>query len=347
MTRTHSINLLAVIEQWPLKRPVRISNHTFVSVDVVVVTLRRGRFSGRGEAVGLYYNNDTPEKLLAAIEAVRPAIVAGASREDLQRLLPPGGARNALDCAYWSLAAAERRQPVWAIAGCKKPRPLLTTFTCGLDNPEAMALSAREYIGAKAIKLKLAGDEEDAARVRSVRHARPDVWLGVDANQALTPRSFERLLPVLVDTCVALIEQPFQVGCEVNLGDLRSPIPIAADESVQDIRDVERAAKLANVINIKLDKCGGLTEALAMAKMARSLGLDVMVGNMTGTSLSTAAAFVVGQQAQIVDLDGPLFLKRDRDPGVTYRDGLLECPDDIWAKGLCDDAICPGQGTTS
>jgi L-alanine-DL-glutamate epimerase-like enolase superfamily enzyme len=254
-------------------------------------------------------------------------------REGLRQVLPSGGARNAVDCAMWDLDARLADEPAWKLAGLQPPRPLVTTFTVGANPPEKMAEAAVAYTGARAIKVKLTGAAEDADRVRAIRQALPDVWLGVDANQGFTLASLEALMPVLIDANVQLIEQPFPVGREADLDGLRGPIPIAADESVQDSADIGPLAGRVNVINIKLDKCGGLTEALRMAKLARAHGLDVMVGNMTGTALSTAPALLVGQLCKIVDLDGPIFLREDRKPGTVYADGTVWCDPAVWGGG--------------
>ena len=189
------------------------------------------------------------------------------------------------------------------------------------------------YAGAQAIKLKLTGLPVDAERVRAVRAARPDAWLGVDANQGFTRASLADLMPVLVDARVGLIEQPFPIGREADLDGLRSPIPIAADESAQDLQDVAGLVGRFDIVNIKLDKSGGLTEGLAMARQARALGLGVMVGNMTGTALGMAPAALVGQLCRIVDLDGPIFLRNDRSPGVVYENGTFWCPPEVWGGG--------------
>jgi len=193
-----------------------------------------------------------------------------------------------------------------------------------------MAVKARAYVGARAIKLKLTGDAVDAERVRAVREVLPEVWIGVDANQGFSPASLEKLMPRLVEARVALIEQPFPAGQEALLDGFNSPIPVAADESVQSLRDVPSLVGRFNVMNIKLDKCGGLTEALAMARAAHSLGLDSMVGNMMGTSLAMAPAFLVGQLCDLVDLDGPVFLKSDRTDAVQYVDGFISCRETLW-----------------
>jgi L-alanine-DL-glutamate epimerase-like enolase superfamily enzyme len=319
-----------VIEKWPLKAPFRITGYTFEYANVLVVTVERNGLIGRGEGSGVYYLNDTPPTMLMQIEAIRDAIDSGVSRQVIQTLLPPGGARNALDCALWDLEARSTDTPVWKLAGLEAPRPLLTTHTVGVGTPEEMAAGAVAYTEARAIKVKLNGDGQDAERVKAIRAARPGVWMGVDANQGFTRDSLEKLLPTLVDCQISLVEQPFKVGEEALLEGFDSPIPIAADESLLSLKDLPRIAPLFDTVNIKLDKCGGLTEALAIAREAKSLGLGVMVGNMVGTSLSMAPAFVLGQLCDVVDLDGPLFLTEDRTPGVVYKNGEIFCPGEVW-----------------
>ena len=251
-------------------------------------------------------------------------------REGLQRLLPAGGARNALDCALWDLEAQRLGVPAWRIADLEPPMPQITAHTIGAGSPQKMGQSALEYSGARLIKLKLTGEPVDAERVRRVRMMRPDVGLIVDANQGFTRETLLELLPVLVDADVKLIEQPFRIGQEAQLENLDSPIPFGADESAQTAADVARLAPYFEVINIKLDKSGGLTEALAMVREIRRPGLEAMIGNMTGTSLAMAPAFLVAQSCKFVDLDGPMFLQSDRVPAVTYHAGAISCPEALW-----------------
>jgi L-Ala-D/L-Glu epimerase len=328
------LKLRAEIERWPLVAPFRIAGHVWKELDVLVVTIERDGLTGRGEAAGVYYKSDTPAAMLGHIEALRPAIEAGVSRSALRELLPPGGARNALDCALWDLEAKWSGSAAWKIAGMERPRALLTTFTCGADEPEQMAAAARGYVHAKALKIKLMGDSLDAKRLKAVRDARPDVWLGVDGNQGFNRDSLERLVPTLVETDIKLVEQPFPIGRDDWLDELHLPIPLAADESVQNLSDIDRLVGRYTVVNVKLDKCGGLTEGIEMVQAARRLGLDAMVGNMLGTSLAMAPAFLLGQLCQIVDLDGPIFLKTDRAMGVLYSNGLISCPEELWG-GSC------------
>ena len=325
-----SLTLRADIEQWPLRAPFRITGYTWEFIDVLVVSLEKDGHVGRGEAAGVYYKNDTPASMMKQIERLRVQIEAGTSREDVQHMLPAGGARNALDCALWDLEAKLRGEHAWQMAGLAEPRPLLTTFTCGAAEPETMAGTAVGYANARAIKLKLTGEAIDAERVRAVRAARGDVWLGVDANRGFSLASLEELMPVLLDARVSLIEQPFPIGQDALLDGSQSSIPIAADESVQSLDDIRGLVGRYQVVNIKLDKCGGLTEGLAMARAARELGLDPMVGNMMGTSLGMAPAFLLGQLCEVVDLDGPIFLKSDRSNAVQYSDGFITCPQSLW-----------------
>lgn len=324
------LQLQVSIEKWPTKAPFHITGYTFTAFEAVVVSLHDGDLIGRGEGLGVYYKLDTPTSMLAQIEALRPTIEAGLTRQQLQHLLPAGGARNAIDCALWDLEAKRSGEFVWELAGQKAPRALVTTFTVGAEGPDVMAERAVAYAGARAIKIKLTDDDLNAQRVLAVRAARPDVWLMVDANQGFTRESFARLLPTLAEARVDVVEQPFPIGEEAWLDGLERPIRIAADESVQDRSDLQNVLGRADIVNIKLDKCGGLTEALALAAEARRLGFDLMVGNMSGSSLAMAPAFVVGQLCDVVDLDGPTFLTTDRSPAATYEDGKIWCPEDVW-----------------
>jgi L-alanine-DL-glutamate epimerase-like enolase superfamily enzyme len=316
-----------------LAEPFRISGYVFETSDVLVATLEDGGHRGRGEASGVYYLGDDLANMRAAIEAARPAIEAGVSREELRAVMPPGGARNAVDAALWELEAARSGKPVWALVGVPEPRPIVTTFTIGADTPEVMAAKAISYAGARSIKVKLTGELDlDLARVTAIRAARPDVWLGVDGNQGYPRADLESLTAALAERRVALLEQPLPRGAEAELEGFRSPVPIAGDESLVSLADVPGAVGRFDVVNIKLDKCGGLTEGLLMAQAARELGLGVMVGTMVGTSLATAPGFVLGQVADLVDLDGPTFLAQDRTPSVVYADGTLFSGPEVWGS---------------
>lgn len=318
-----------------LAKPFRISGRVFEASDVIVVTLGNGGHVGRGEGGGVFFLGDDVPHMLGEIDRVRTAIETGPSREELRSILPPGGARNAVDCALWELEAVRLGKPVWQLAGQAVPHPLLTTFTLGADDPDVMAEGARAYRDARSIKVKLTGDLAlDQARVRAIRAARPDVWVGVDGNQGFTIDQLDPLLDTLVAERVSLLEQPLARGRDSDLDGFKSPVPIAGDESLLCLDDIAGAVGRFDVVNIKLDKCGGLTEGLLMAAEARRLGLGVMVGNMVGTSLAMAPAFVLGQGCDIVDLDGPTFLAQDRTPSVTYADGLITSGPEVWGTGM-------------
>lgn len=329
-SRTAPLTLDIRIESWPLKTAFRITGRVFETIEMVVVTLGRDGFEGRGEAAGIYYLGDDTQAIVATLEARRGEICRDPGREAVQSLLPPGGARNALDCAYWDLDSQGAGAPVWQLAGLSEPQPLTTTFTLGADTPEAMAARAAAWTEARALKLKLTGEPVDIDRVRAVRAARPEVWIAVDANQGYDRAGLKKALPVFHEAGIALVEQPLAIGREADLDGLDSPIPLAADESVQSLADIAPLAGRFDAINIKLDKCGGLTEAFLMAEEAKRLGMKVMVGNMVGTALSVAPALLVGQFCDIVDLDGPFLLADDRNPPTQYKNGYVTCPPQIW-----------------
>ena len=318
------------IERWPLAKPFRTTGHTREVVDVLVVTLTSQGLRGRGEATGVRYRGETAASMLTQIETVRAAIEAGPGRGALRKLLPAGGARNAVDCAMWDLEAKLARRSAYEIAGLVRVEALSTVVTCGADDPLQMAAAARAYRGMRAIKIKLTGEHIDADRVRAIREARPDAWLSVDANQGFTGEHFERLLPTLVAAGVQLIEQPFPADADALLDGFDCPIPIAADESVQTAPDLQALRSRYDVVNIKLDKCGGLTEGLLLARTAHELGLKTWVGNMVGTSLAMAPAYLLGHLCNYVELDGPLFLARDRSFGVSYDESTIRCPQALW-----------------
>ena len=321
------------IEHFAYRQPFRISGHVFTQTSVLVATITEGAHSGRGEGAGVYYLGDDAAHMLSEATRVAPAIAAGATRGELQSLLPPGGARNALDCALWDLEAKQAGTPVWALAGLRQPQPLLSTLTLGADAPAAMAAAARAIDPLAPVKVKLTGEVDlDVARVAAIRAARPDAWIGVDANQGYTRETLALLLPVLLEHRIAQLEQPLRRGDETSLDGLERPLPFVADESAVSLAETDALVGRFDLVNIKLDKCGGLTEALAIAERARALGLDVMVGNMMGTSLSMAPSFLVGQYCDVVDLDGPTFLAHDRTPGVVYGGGRIDCPPGIWGN---------------
>jgi L-alanine-DL-glutamate epimerase-like enolase superfamily enzyme len=308
-----------------MKEPLRISGYLFTHFDVLVVELADQGVLGRGEASGVYYHGESPQRMAEQIERARARLESGISRTALREVLPPGGARAAVDAALWDLEAKRTGISVYERAHAGVPRALPTTYTIGAHSPERMARAARSFAGAPRLKLKLTG-EDDLERLRAVRAACPQTWVGIDANQGLTRASLEALLPDLEALRVQLIEQPLPVGQEMQLRGLRSPIPLAADESVQTMSDLRAALGIFDVINIKLDKCGGLTEALLMVHEIRRLGMSPMVGCMSSTTLGIAPACVIGQLCDLVDLDAPMFLREDRSPASVYRDGMVCCP---------------------
>ena len=325
------LTMTVATETLRLKKPFHIANFVWESSDVVVVTLHDGEHRGRGEGGGVFFLGDDLAHMRAALNEYRHAIEEGPSRDELRTIMPAGGARNAVDCALWELEAARAGKSVWQLAGVADPKALRTTFTIGADTPEVMARGALEYADARSIKIKLTGDIDlDLDRVRAIREARSDAWLGVDGNQGFTADQLPALVEGLVGLGVSLLEQPLARGQDHELERIESSIPIAADESVLTLADVPDTVGRFDVINIKLDKCGGLTEGLLMAAEARRLGLGVMVGNMIGSSLAMAPAFVLGQGCDIVDLDGPSFLAADRTPSVVYRDGTITSGPDVW-----------------
>lgn len=332
MTR---LKLGVSVEKLRLAQPFRIASRTFDSANAVVVTLDDGSFVGRGEATGVYYMGDDLANMLAELGQAHDAIEAGPSRAELRSILPAGGARNAVDAALWELESKRSGRPVWALAGLDAPRALRTTFTVGADDPAKMAAAAAAYTHAKSIKIKLTGDLPlDIARVDAIRAARPDVWIGVDANQGFAIGDLDALVAGMVAAGVSLIEQPLARGREADLDGYRSSIPLAADESALTLADVAGLNGRFDVFNIKLDKCGGLTEALMIAAAAREAGLGVMVGCMVCSSLGAAPGFVAGQVCDLVDLDGPLFLAQDRAPALVYEGGTVWCDEAVWGARM-------------
>lgn len=313
--------------------PFRITGYVFEAMPSVVARITERECVGRGEAAGVYYLGDDQQRMLDTIEQVRAAIEAGMTREDLQAALPSCGARNALDCALWELEAKLQKVPVWRLAGVPTPKALVTTFTLPADDPSVLAKKIDRLSFAKAIKLKLDGNvDADRERMRVVRSARPDAWIGVDANQGFVPADLDALAQAANEQSISLIEQPLKRGEEKALEGWRPGIPVAADESILDLAELQERAQYFDVINIKLDKCGGLTEALQMARAARMYGKQLMVGNMGGSTLAMAPGFVLAQLCDIVDLDGPYGLADDPNADRIYEDGTIFVPESIWGS---------------
>ena len=308
-------------ETWPAIAPFRITDTSFVSFDSIVVELSDGHFTGRGEALGVYYLNETRASMLEQIEARRSRIESGIDRHALQGLLPPGGVRNAIDCALWDLEAKSTGQTIWSLTGVA-PRELLSVFSIGVeDTPQQMAAKAAAASDVRLLKIKLNGDRP-VERLQAIRAARPDARLVVDANQAWNIGQLHRALEVAEALGVEMIEQPLPRGGDAALEGLRPPVPLCADESCLHLGELDTAARRYQMINIKLDKTGGLTHALELASEARKRGLKLMVGCMAGGSLAMAPAFVLGCIADLVDIDGPLLQKSDRRNGIRYHRGI-------------------------
>jgi L-alanine-DL-glutamate epimerase-like enolase superfamily enzyme len=330
-TTTASRNLTVEKAEIRFAEPFRITGYVFEAMPSIVARIADGRTVGRGEAAGVYYLGDDQDRMLATIEEVRPEIESGLSRDRLQQLLPACGARNALDCALWELDSRLANVPVWKLAGVPRPRPLVTTFTLPADDPAVLSAKVAKLAFAKAIKLKLDGNADlDRERIAVVRGARPDAWLAVDANQGFVPADLDKLGAAARDYSVSLIEPPLKRGEDSGLQGWRPGVPVAADESILDLDELEQLGHYFDVINIKLDKCGGLTEALTMARAARMFGKQVMVGNMGGSTLAMAPGFVLGQICDVVDLDGPYGLADDPLAGEIYRDGMIYVPETLW-----------------
>lgn len=317
--------LTAEIETFPLRRLFTISRGSKAETIVVTATISDGEVLGRGECGPNARYNETPESVHAQIMSLAPDIASGMDRDGLQKALPAGAARNALDCAFWDYEAKLSDTPAWKLAGLKALEPVQTAFTLSAESPEAMAEAAAENATRPLLKLKLTGSD-DIARVRAVHAMAPEARLIVDANESWDVATYRSHHGPLAELGVALIEQPLPQGADAGLSGLDRPIPVCADESFHDANSISDLVGKYDFVNIKLDKTGGLTAALAAATAARTAGFGVMVGCMVGTSLAMAPAFLVAQGAGFVDLDGPLLLARDRDPGISANGSLLLPP---------------------
>lgn len=318
------ISLSVLVERWPIAGTFAISRGAKTEAVVVVAEIADGGFKGRGECVPYARFGESVEGVAAAIEAMRESLIRGLDRTGLQTALPKGPARNALDCAFWDLEAKRAGKRVYELASLSPPRPVTTAYTISLGTPESMAAAAQKAAARPLLKVKLGGDG-DPARIAAVRRAAPKAELIVDANEGWTAQNLAENLAACAAAGVTLVEQPLPAGGDAILGTMRRPIPVCADESVHDRASLAALAGKYDAINIKLDKTGGLTEALALAREAARAGLAIMVGSMVSTSLATAPATLVAQGARVVDLDGPILLAKDRPDGLRY-DGSLVYP---------------------
>ena len=326
MTSSQLPTLGVRIERWPIAGSFTISRGAKTEAITVVAEVNHGGHAGRGECVPYPRYGETPEATLRAIQAMRDLVAGGLDRTALQAAMPPGAARNALDCALADLEAKRSSRRVWNLLGRPEPRACITAYTISLGSPEAMAAAAAKVAHRELLKIKL-GADGDAMRIAAVRQAAPKSELIVDANEAWTRDNLEQNLAACAQAGVTLVEQPLPAGEDEPLARIRRPLAVCADESVHDRTSLEALRQRYDAVNIKLDKTGGLTEALAMADAAEALGFQIMVGCMVATSLAMAPAMLLTRQARYVDLDGPLLLARDRDGGLRYDGSLIYPPD--------------------
>lgn len=318
------------VEQWPIRGQFAISRGARSEATVVTVAITDGPHCGRGECVPYARYGETAESVADAIRAQQGNIESGLARDRLQTIMPAGAARNAIDCALWDLEAKQRGVAASHLAGIGSMKDLETAFTIGIDTPETMARKAAAATDHGLLKIKL-GAEGDLDRLTAIRRARPDVRLIVDANEGWRPEALADWLAACAEARVSLVEQPLPADEDAVLAETPREILICADESAHDRHGLETVRARYDAINIKLDKTGGLSEALALARAARAADLTIMVGCMVGTSLAMAPALLVAQNADFVDLDGPLLLARDRDPGLHYEGGMVSPPTpDLW-----------------
>ena len=309
---------------WPLKEVFRISRGSRSESRVVVVTVSDGQHMGRGECVPIARYNQTTASVLAQIESIKSA--KDLDRQKLQQLLPAGAARNALDCALWDLEAKRSGKRAWELANIPIVPEVETSFTISLDAPDKMATAAKSAANSPLLKLKLGGDDLDLARIEAVREAAPTVRLLIDANESWSPEHYRKIAPALKELGVDLIEQPFPANADEVLETLNHAVPVCADESCHTSTDLSRLRNRYEMVNVKLDKTGGLTEALLLTERAREGGFKLFVGCMVCTSLGIAPARLLASATDHVDLDGPLLLAGDRDHGLGYEDGRVGLP---------------------
>src|SRR5882724_306174 len=311
-------------ETWPLKAPFRISRGSRTKAQVVVATMVDGEHVGRGECVPIARYDQSTESVIAQIESIKGE--KSLDRQHLQKLLPASAARNALDCALWDLESKISSKRVWELANIPVISEVVTSFTISLDTPKKMGAAAKASSTSPILKLKLGGDSSDLASVKAAREAAPSSRLIIDANESWSAEHYEEIVPALKKLGIELIEQPFPADADEVLESLDHPIPVCADESCHTTTDLPRLTNRYEMINVKLDKTGGLTEALRLCKRARESGFKLLIGCMVGTSLSMAPARLLASTTDYVDLDGPLLLARDRDHGLAYQHGKIGIP---------------------
>lgn len=324
------LDLIWRVERWPIAGTFSIARGSKTEAEVVVVEVSDPTARGRGEAVPYARYGETTQSVCATIEAVKASVGENISRALLLQMLPAGAARNAIDCALWDYEAKKSGQRAWEIAGLAPPKPVETAYTISLASPEAMHEKAQAASFRPLLKIKL-GTPDDLPRLEAVRAGAPAAKIIVDANEGWSLPDLDRLLPSLMDNGVTLIEQPLAAGSDFQLAGIQSPLPLCADESAHTTADIARLANWYQAVNIKLDKTGGLTEAISMSTAAREAGLEVMIGCMVGTSLAMAPALLLAGDARYVDLDGPLLLAKDRPEGLNFDASLVHPPSrDLW-----------------
>ena len=319
-----TLTLSLAVERWPIRETFTISRGVKTEAVVVIAALSDGHHLGRGECVPYARYGESVESVCAEIEAMRPRLAAGLTRAGLQSAMPAGAARNALDCAFWDFEAKRGGRPAHELAGLPAPRPLTTAYTISLASPAAMAEAAAKVAGRALLKVKLGSDNgKDGERIAAVRAAAPKSALIVDANEGWRADSLADNFSACAEAGVVLIEQPLPENRDEVLRGIARPIPVCADESAHDRASLAALAGKYDAVNVKLDKAGGLTEALAMSAEASSRGFILMAGSMVATSLAVAPAVLLAQEARFVDLDGPLLLASDREQGLVYQDSLV------------------------
>lgn len=320
------------VVRWTLIEPFIIANQAYDYLDTIEVTLTDEQGNrGRAETCGVDYHGETVESIAAQIEACRKPVEAGIDRDALQLLLDAGGARNGLDCALWDLECAQQGSSVWQQTGIEPTLTTASAYTIGIVGEEHATELAQKFHHNQTLKLKVDASGS-LATIRAVRAARPDARIILDANCSWDWASFQQFEQPLIDLDVALVEQPFAVGADDCLRNYTGPLKIAADESVQTAQDLASLQGKYDVVNIKLDKSGGLTEALKLAQAALEQGFSLMIGNMCGSSLAMAPGYVIAQLCEFVDLDGPLLQTEDVTPGLQYKEGLIHPPSaPLWA----------------
>jgi L-alanine-DL-glutamate epimerase-like enolase superfamily enzyme len=316
-------------DRWEMKAPFVTSKESITHIETITACVSDGRPCGRAEALGVDYLGESATSIREQLESVRSQVESGIDVDAAQELLPPGGARNALDCALWDLKAKETGRRVWDFFGAPA-EPVQTVYTLSLDTPDQMAKEAQKYAGFPVLKLKL-NKNCVVESLRAIRAARPDAELVIDANCDWSVQILDEVADELCANRIAMVEQPLPVGQDSGLEGFDYPITLCADESCQSYSDLEHCADRYNMVNIKLDKCGGLTEAMKMVQWCRENNIELMVGNMLGSSLAMAPGFIVAQHCKFVDLDGPLWQKTDRSTPLQFENSVISAPESkLW-----------------